>query len=65
MTETPPLGEIDTTVSHSARIWNYWLGGKDNYLVDREIGDQILGFIPELVHSARADRGCSLTSAAC
>jgi len=26
---------IDTTVPHSARIWNYWLGGKDNYAVDR------------------------------
>jgi hypothetical protein len=25
---------IDTTVPHSARIWNYWLGGKDNYAVD-------------------------------
>ena len=31
---------IDTTVPHSARIWNYWLGGKDNYAVDREAGDQ-------------------------
>ncbi|MHA6618538.1 SAM-dependent methyltransferase [Pseudonocardia sp. DLS-67] len=26
---------IDTTVPHSARVWNYWLGGKDNYAVDR------------------------------
>jgi O-methyltransferase involved in polyketide biosynthesis len=48
--------EIDTSVSHSARIWNYWLGGKDNYEVDRQVGDQILGFVPELVRSARADR---------
>jgi hypothetical protein len=31
---------IDTAVPHSARIWNYWLGGKDNYAVDREAGDQ-------------------------
>jgi hypothetical protein len=30
---------IDTTVPHSARIWNYWLGGKDNYAVDREAGE--------------------------
>jgi hypothetical protein len=51
-----PSPKIDTTVSHSARIWNYWLGGKDNYPVDREVGDQILGFVPELVRSARADR---------
>jgi hypothetical protein len=48
--------KIDTTISHSARIWNYWLGGKDNYPVDREMGDTILGYVPELVRSARADR---------
>jgi hypothetical protein len=30
-----PEAVIDTTVSHSARIWNYWLGGKDNYAADR------------------------------
>jgi O-methyltransferase involved in polyketide biosynthesis len=47
---------IDSTVSHSARIWNYWLGGKDHYPVDKEVGDQILAFVPELVRSARADR---------
>ena len=48
----PP--KIDSTVSHSARIWNYWLGGKDNYPVDREMGDKILAYVPELVRSARA-----------
>ena len=36
MTEPP---EIDASVPNSARIWNYWLGGKDNYPVDREAGD--------------------------
>jgi len=30
-------------VPHSARIWNCWLGGKDNYAVDREAGDQYAG----------------------
>jgi O-methyltransferase involved in polyketide biosynthesis len=52
----PETPRIDPTVSHSARIWNYWLGGKDYFQVDKEIGDQILGFVPELVRSARADR---------
>ncbi|HEX6523075.1 MAG TPA: SAM-dependent methyltransferase [Streptosporangiaceae bacterium] len=47
---------INTAVSHSARIWNYWLGGKDHYPVDEKVGDQILAFVPELVRSARADR---------
>jgi hypothetical protein len=36
--------ELDTTVSHSARIWNYWLGGKDNYAVDRQPGAGSSGF---------------------
>jgi S-adenosyl methyltransferase len=40
VTEDPgrPSAGIDTTVPHSARVWNYWLGGKDNYAVDREAG---------------------------
>jgi S-adenosyl methyltransferase len=33
---------IDTTVPHSARVWNYWLGGKDNYPVDRAVGDRVM-----------------------
>lgn len=47
---------LDTTVAHTARIWNYWLDGKDNYPADREVGDQIREFLPDIVASARADR---------
>src|SRR5690348_3471836 len=47
---------IDTTVPHSARIWNYWLGGKDNYPVDRMAGDQTIAVLPEIVDIARASR---------
>jgi len=47
---------IDTTVPHSARIWNYWLGGKDNYAVDRVAGDQFSAIFPQIVDIARADR---------
>jgi hypothetical protein len=47
---------IDTTVPHSARIWNYWLGGKDNYAVDREAGDQYVMIYPGIVDIARAGR---------
>jgi O-methyltransferase involved in polyketide biosynthesis len=52
--DRPP--EIDTSVPHSARIWNYWLGGKDNYPVDREAGDQYREAFPEIVDVARASR---------
>ncbi|WP_327089860.1 SAM-dependent methyltransferase [Nonomuraea sp. NBC_01738] len=47
---------IDTSVSHSPRIWNYWLGGKDNYEIDREIGDQFTAVFPEIVPIARESR---------
>ena len=47
---------IDTSVPHSARIWNYWLGGKDNYAVDRAAGDQFSAIYPKIVDIARADR---------
>jgi O-methyltransferase involved in polyketide biosynthesis len=50
----PP--EIDSTVPHSARIWNYWLGGKDNYPVDRAAGEETRKVLPEIVELARASR---------
>lgn len=48
--------QIDTSVPHSARIWNYWLGGKDNYEVDRIAGDQFLKTFPDIATIARATR---------
>ena len=54
--ERAPEG-VDTSVPHSARIWNYWLGGKDNYAVDREAGDQYQATFPGVVEVARASRG--------
>jgi hypothetical protein len=47
---------IDTTKPHSARFWNYFVGGKDHYEVDREIGDQIKGIFPGLVDVAHTSR---------
>jgi hypothetical protein len=54
--QQPELPEIDTSVPHSARIWNYWLGGKDNYPADQEVGDQIAKMFPSIVAMARHDR---------
>jgi len=47
---------IDTTVPHSARIWNYWLGGKDNFAVDRAAGDAWAATFPGVRDIARASR---------
>jgi hypothetical protein len=54
--EGVPVPKIDTSVPHSARIWNYWLGGKDNYPVDREAGDKYRETYPQIVDVARAGR---------
>ncbi|RNL86051.1 SAM-dependent methyltransferase [Halostreptopolyspora alba] len=51
-----PPQDVDTTVPHTARVWNYWLGGKDHFAVDRELGERIREFLPHVVEIARADR---------
>ena len=38
---------LDITVPHSARVWNYWLGGEDNYAADRLVGDQVMAMFPD------------------
>ncbi|MFE7173051.1 SAM-dependent methyltransferase [Streptomyces sp. NPDC057616] len=65
MTENPACTEdhaaalrrrIDTLRPHTARIWNYWLGGSDYYEVDRVAGDRIRELHPAIDEYARADR---------
>jgi len=50
------MAGIDTSVPHSARIWNYWLGGKDNFQVDQEAGDAYTAVFPGIVELARISR---------
>jgi O-methyltransferase involved in polyketide biosynthesis len=47
---------LNTKVPHSARIWNFWLGGKDNFAVDRELGEQLRQVYPAIADLARSDR---------
>ncbi|MFJ8976619.1 SAM-dependent methyltransferase [Streptomyces sp. NPDC102282] len=47
---------IDTSTPHSARVWNYWLGGKDNYEVDRRLGATMAELYPQIIDIARASR---------
>jgi SAM-dependent methyltransferase len=51
--EPPP---VDTSVAHTARVYNYWLGGKDNFAVDRAAGEQAIKAFPEIPLSARSNR---------
>ena len=53
--------EIDATVPHSARIWNYWLGGSDNYGIDRVVGESGRAIRPQTVAAEAGYRtGASL-----
>jgi hypothetical protein len=53
--ERPPE-KLDSSVPHSARIWNYWLGGKDNYAADRALGEHIKEVFPDIVDIAQQSR---------
>jgi hypothetical protein len=54
--------DIDITTPHSARVWNYWLGGKDNYQADRAAGEEFLAIYPGQRDKARACRQFLLRS---
>jgi hypothetical protein len=62
MTDSSPapsedyIAKLNTNVPHGARTWNYWLGGTDNFPIDREIGERVREVYPEIVEVARAAR---------
>jgi SAM-dependent methyltransferase len=60
-TDTPevsrhPLPEIDTTVAHPARVYDFWLGGKDHFAPDREAGLAVIEANPGIVPAVRSNR---------
>ncbi len=48
--------ELDTRHAHSARVYNYWLGGQDNFAADREAAEQAIAANPGIVTDVRANR---------
>jgi hypothetical protein len=48
--------DFDTTVAHPARVYDYWLGGKDNFAADREAAERVLAAAPGLRMRVRANR---------
>src|ERR1700758_168013 len=50
----PP--KIDTSVPHVARVYDYWLGGKDHFAADRETGEEAIRAYPDMRSSGRANR---------
>jgi S-adenosyl methyltransferase len=47
---------IDTSVAHPARVYDYWLGGKDNFAADREAAERVLAVAPGLRWRIQANR---------
>ncbi|MFI6044721.1 SAM-dependent methyltransferase [Nocardia sp. NPDC051321] len=47
---------IRTDIPHSARIWNYWMGGKENYDIDRVVGDASAQIYPDITTMAQQSR---------
>jgi S-adenosyl methyltransferase len=48
--------DIDTTVAHPARVYDYWLGGKDNFAVDRKAAEEVLRARPAIRLNVRSNR---------
>jgi hypothetical protein len=54
--EEQPQVNVDTGVAHIARVYNYWLGGKDNFTADREAAELVITSYPTVLASVRAQR---------
>jgi S-adenosyl methyltransferase len=54
--ERPAPQGVDVSVAHSARVYDWWLGGKDNFAADRELGEKIVDLVPMTWASCRANR---------
>jgi O-methyltransferase involved in polyketide biosynthesis len=50
------LAKLDTGVAHPARVYDYWLGGKDNFVADREAAEQVIAANPYVLPGVRANR---------
>src|ERR1700685_3798442 len=52
----PEAPKLDTRHAHPARIYNYWLGGKDNFAADRQAAQEVLDVMPVIAQVARSNR---------
>jgi len=48
--------DIRTDVAHPARVYDYWLGGKDNFAADRAAAEQVMHAMPEILDTVRGNR---------
>ena len=48
--------DFDTSVAHPARVYDYWLGGKDNFEADRKAAEEVIAVRPGILYDIRANR---------
>ena len=48
--------DFDTSVAHPARVYDYWLGGTDNFEADRRAAEQVMAVRPSILYDIRANR---------
>jgi SAM-dependent methyltransferase len=48
--------DIRTDIAHPARVYDYWLGGKDNFAADRAAAEQVMQVMPEILDTVRGNR---------
>ncbi len=48
--------ELRAEVAHPARVYDYWLGGTDNFAADRAAAEQVMRFMPEILDTVRGNR---------
>lgn len=56
MVEVEPRALIRNNIPQSARIWNFWMGGKDYCDIDRTIGDECISVYPDITTMAVQSR---------
>ncbi|MFC1402012.1 MULTISPECIES: SAM-dependent methyltransferase [Streptacidiphilus] len=54
--ERAPSADLHPEVAHPARVYDVWLGGKDNFASDRAVAEQLATMTPHVVNAARANR---------
>jgi S-adenosyl methyltransferase len=47
---------FDTSRAHMARVYDFWLGGKDNFAADRAVGERVAAAYPDVLAAVQAQR---------
>ncbi len=48
--------DVRADIAHPARVYDYWLGGKDNFAADRAAAQQVMQVMPEILDTVRGNR---------